>query len=312
MAQVGEKVVVAPIDLAIERIRRVYRGWNRNTSVEQMRADWDTAFEGCSVPVSCERVSAGGVDGEWIAPSGASQDKAILYFHGGGFRLGSVASHRDLIARIAAASGCRALAINYRLAPEHRFPAALDDTVAAYRGMLDGGLKPENIAFAGDSAGGNLVLAAMLSLRERGLPLPVAGVQMSPWTDLAATGASYVSRADADPIHVRPMILALAKNYLGPDGDPRNPLASPLYADLRELPPLLIQVGDRETVLDDSTKFAEKARAAGVDVELQVWDGMIHVFQMFGAELAEARQAVDAIAGFLRHHLDINAEREPQ
>ena len=312
MAQSDEDITVVPIDLAIERIRRVYRGWNRNTSVAQMRSDWDTAFENSSVPASCERVSAGSVDGEWIAPSGASQDKAILYFHGGGFRLGSVASHRDLIARIADASGCRVLAINYRLAPEHRFPAALDDALAAYDWLRDQGAMPENIAFAGDSAGGNLVLAAMLRLRERGLTLPVAGVLMSPWTDLAATGASYVSRADADPIHARPMILALAKNYLGPDGDPCNPLASPLHADLAGLPPLLIQVGDRETVLDDSILFADKARAAGVDVELQVWDGMIHVFQMFGAELAEARRAVDAVAGYLRRHLHIKADRRPQ
>jgi acetyl esterase/lipase len=151
----------------------------------------------------------------------------------------------------------------------------------------------------------------MLSLRERDLPLPVAGVLMSPWTDLAATGASYASRAEADPIHQRPMILALAKNYLGEQGDPRHPLASPLYADLKGLPPLLIQVGNRETVLDDSTMFAAKARGAGVDVELQVWDGMIHVFQMFGAELAEAHQAILSIAQFLNRHLDIKAERAP-
>jgi acetyl esterase/lipase len=312
MAQADEDIATAPIDLAIERIRRVYRAWNRNTSVEQMRSDWDTAFETSSVPASCERVTAGGIDGEWTAAGGAPHDKAILYFHGGGFRLGSVSSHRDLIARIAGASGCRVLAINYRLAPEHRFPAPIDDVVAAYRWMLDQGLTSGNIAFAGDSAGGNLVLAALLVLRERGLPLPVAAVLMSPWTDLAATGASYVSRADADPIHARPMILALAKSYLGDGGDPRHPLASPLYADLKELPPLLIQVGDRETVLDDSTMFTEKARAAGVDVELQVWDGMIHVFQMFGAELAEARQAVDALAGFLRQHLRIEADRRSQ
>ncbi|MFH1340269.1 MAG: alpha/beta hydrolase [Pseudomonadota bacterium] len=312
MAQVKEEVVVTPIDLAIERIRRIYQGWNRNTPVEQMRADWDTAFEGCSVPVSCERVLAGGVDGEWIAADGAPGDKAILYFHGGGFRLGSVASHRDLIARIADASCCRVLAINYRLAPEHRFPAALDDALAAYDWLRAQGSRPENIAFAGDSAGGNLVLAAMRRLREHGLPLPVAGVLMSPWTDLAAGGASYVSRADADPIHARPMILALAKAYLGDDGDPRHPMASPLYADLAGLPPLLIQVGDRETVLDDSTLFAEKARAAGVDVDLQVWDGMIHVFQMFGNELCQAQQAVDAIAGFLRQHLRIDVDRRPQ
>jgi monoterpene epsilon-lactone hydrolase len=312
MTRATEDIAAAPLDLVIERIRGVYRSWGRGTPVAQMRSDWDVAFGACAMPASCERVSAGGVDGEWIAAGGGQPGKAILYFHGGGFRLGSVSSHRELTARISEASACRVLAINYRLAPEHHFPAPLEDAIAAYGWMRDQGLKPENIAFAGDSAGGNLVLAAMLSLRERGLPLPAAGVLMSPWTDLAATGVSYTSRADADPIHQRPMILALAKNYLGPDGDPRNPLASPLYADLGGLPPLLIQVGDRETVLDDSTMFAEKARAAGVDVELQVWDGMIHVFQMFAAELAEARRAIDSIAEFLDKQLQMKAERAPQ
>jgi monoterpene epsilon-lactone hydrolase len=312
MAHASENISESPLDLVIERIRCVYRGWGRDTSVAQMRADWDAAFAGCTVSASRQRVSAGGVDGEWIAASDARRDKAVLYFHGGGFRLGSVSSHRELIARISQASGCRVLAINYRLAPEHRFPAPVDDAMAAYRWMLDQGLRPENIVLAGDSAGGNLALAAMLGLRERGMPLPAAAALMSPWTDLAATGASYVSRADADPIHQRPMILALAKNYLGEGGDPRHPLASPLHADLAGLPPLLIQVGDRETVRDDSAMFADKARAAGVDVELQVWDGMIHVFQMFAAELAEGRQAIASIAEFIDRHLHAQAEREPQ
>jgi epsilon-lactone hydrolase len=309
MARAGENIATAPIDLAIARIRAVYRGWNRDTSVAQMRSDWDAAFGGSTAPVRCERVSAGGVDGEWISPADAPEDKAILYFHGGGFRVGSVASHRDLIAQIALTSGCRVLAINYRLAPEHRFPAALDDALAAYSWMLDRALKSGNVAFAGDSAGGNLVLAAMLVLRERRLPLPVSAVLMSPWTDLAATGVSYVSRAEADPIHQRPMILALAKHYLGGQGDPCDPLVSPLYADLAGLPPLLIQVGDRETALDDSVMLAEKARAAGVEVNLEVWDRMIHVFQMFGAELPEAHRAIASIAGFLDRHLHIKAER---
>ncbi|HVQ68765.1 MAG TPA: alpha/beta hydrolase [Bradyrhizobium sp.] len=309
MARAGEDIATAPIDLAIARIRAVYRSWNRDTSVAQMRSDWDAAFGGSTAPVAYERVCAGSVDGEWISPANVPEDNAILYFHGGGFRLGSVTSHRDLMAQIALASGCRVLAINYRLAPEHRFPTALDDALVAYGWMLDRGLKSENVAFAGDSAGGNLVLAAMLALRERGLPLPVSAVLMSPWTDLAATGSSYVSRAEADPIHQRSMILALAKNYLGGQGDPYDPLVSPLYADLAGLPPLLIQVGDRETVLDDSVMFADLARAAGVDVSLEVWDGMIHVFQMFGAELPEARQAIASIAGFLNRHLHIKAER---
>ena len=309
MARAGEDIATAPIDLAIARIRAVYRNWNRDTTVAQMRGDWDAAFGGSTAPAKYERVFAGGVDGEWIIPADAPEDKAILYFHGGGFRIGSVASHRDLIARIALASGCRVLAINYRLAPEHRFPAALDDALVAYGWMLDRGLKPDSVVFAGDSAGGNLVLAAMLALRERGLPLPIAAALMSPWTDLAATGTSYVTRAEVDPIHQRPMILALAKNYLGGQGDPCDPLVSPLYADLRDLPPLLIQVGDRETVLDDSVMFADLARAAGVDVHLEVWDGMIHVFQMFGAELSEAHRAIASIAGFLNQHLHIKAER---
>jgi epsilon-lactone hydrolase len=311
MTRTSEDIAAAPLELVIERIRRVYRGWNRSTSVAQMRIDWDDAFPADIAPISHQRVSVGGLDGEWIAGSDAPHDKAVLYFHGGGFRLGSVSSHRELIARISQACGCRVLAINYRLAPEYRFPAPLEDALAAYGWMLDRGLRPENIALAGDSAGGNLVLTTMLGLRERGLPLPATGVLMSPWTDLAATGETYVSRADADPIHQRPMILALAKDYLGEGGDPRDPQASPLYADLTGLPPLLIQVGDRETVLADSTMFADKAHAARVDVELQVWGGMIHVFQMF-AELPEAHRAIASIAEFLKRQLQMNADRRPQ
>ncbi|WP_338831129.1 alpha/beta hydrolase [Bradyrhizobium sp. 27S5] len=311
MSSAGDDIAITPVDRAIVRLHAIYRNWTRETSVAQMRSDWDVAFAGCSVPVICRQVSAGGVDGEWIVPADAPRDKAMLYFHGGGFRIGSVASHRDLAALIADASGCRVLTINYRLAPEHRFPAALDDALIAYRYLRDQGLRPADIAFAGDSAGGNLVLSAMLAARDRGLPLPAAGALMSPWTDLTAAGASYQSRAEVDPIHQRAMILALAKNYLGKDGDPRDPLASPLYADLAGLPPLLVQVGDRETVRDDATELAAKAKAAGVDVELQIWDGMIHVFQMF-PEIPQAGQAIASLAKFLRKHLHIGHQRAPQ
>jgi epsilon-lactone hydrolase len=308
MMRASDDTVLDPVEAATRRIQSVYRSWNRETTAAQMRSDWDAAFAGCTVPVLCRQVTAGGVDGEWIVPADARSDKTILYFHGGGFRLGSVASHRDLIARTAEASGCRVLAVNYRLAPEHRFPAALEDALSAYDWMRAQGFTPENIALAGDSAGGNLVLTTMLGLRDRSRPLPAAGVLMSPWTDLAATGESYQSRAASDPIHQRAMILALAKSYLGERGDPRNPLASPLYADLSGLPPLLIHAGDRETVRDDATILAGKAKAAGVDAELQVWDGMIHVFQMF-PEIPQAKAAVAAIAAFLRWHLRISAER---
>ena len=311
MAGASDDIAVTPVDRAIARLRAIYRGWTRETSVVQMRSDWDAAFAGCSVPVSCHPLSAARVNGEWLEPAGAPRDKAILYIHGGGFRIGSVASHRDLAARIADASGCRLLTFNYRLAPEHRFPAALDDALIAYQYLRDQGLCPADIAFAGDSAGGNLVLGTMLAARDRGLPLPAAGALMSPWTDLAATGASYQSRAEADPIHQRAMIVALAKNYLGKDGDPHEPLASPLYADLSRLPPLLVQVGDRETVRDDSTELAARTKAAGGDIELQVWDGMIHVFQMF-PEIPQAREAIASLAAFLRKHLHIDHERAPQ
>jgi epsilon-lactone hydrolase len=308
MTHAANDTMLDPVERAIQRIQSVYANWNRQTTAVQMRSDWDAAFAGCSVPVICRGVSAGGVDAEWIVPADAPADKAILYFHGGGFRLGSIASHRDLIAGIAEASGCRALAINYRLAPEHRFPAAPEDALTAFDWLRAQGFAADNIALAGDSAGGNLVLTTMLGLRDRGEPLPAAGVMMSPWTDLAATGESYQNRAAADPIHQRSMILALAKNYLGEGGDAFNPLASPLYADLTGLPPLLIQAGDRETVRDDATMLAAKARAAGVDAELQVFDGMIHVFQMF-PEIPQAAEAIAAIAAFLRRHLRLNAEK---
>ncbi|WP_076862852.1 alpha/beta hydrolase [Bradyrhizobium mercantei] len=311
MGNAGDDIAIDPVERAIARLRAIYRNWTRETTVAQMRSDWDAAFAGCSVPVTCQPVSVGGVDGEWLVPANAPRDKAILYFHGGGFRIGSIASHRDLAARIADASGCRVLSINYRLAPEHRFPAALDEALIGYQYLREQGLRPAEIAFAGDSAGGNLVLAAMLAARDRGLPLPAAGALMSPWTDLAATGASYESRAEADPIHQRAMILALARNYLGKDGDVSDPLASPLYADLARLPALLVQVGDRETVRDDSTELAARAKAAGVDVELQVWDGMIHVFQMF-PEIPQAREAIASLAKFLRNHLHIGHQRAPQ
>ncbi|PDT78859.1 alpha/beta hydrolase [Bradyrhizobium sp. C9] len=311
MGTAGDDIAITPVDRAIERLRAIYRGWSRDTSMAQMRSDWDAAFSGGSAPVTIEPVSAGGIDGEWLVPSDAPRHKAILYIHGGGFRIGSVASHRELAARIADASGCRLLSVNYRLAPEHRFPAALDDALIAYHYLRDQGLRPADIAFAGDSAGGNLVLAVMLAARDRGLPLPAAGALMSPWTDLTASGASYQSRAAVDPIHQRAMILALARNYLGKDGDPHDPLASPLYADLAGLPPLLVQAGDRETVRDDSTELAVRAKAAGCDVELQVWDGMIHVFQMF-PEIPQAREAIASLATFLRSHLHIGHERAPQ
>jgi acetyl esterase/lipase len=203
------------------------------------------------------------------------------------------------MARIGAAARCRVLGVNYRLAPEALFPAPVDDALAVYHWLTAAGVPPSQIAVGGDSAGGGLAAALLLALRDRGGVLPAAAVLLSAWTDLTAEGESYATRSDADPIHQRAMILATARQYLGPQGDASNPLASPLFGGLAGLPPLLLQVGDRETVLDDSTRFAAKARAAGVRADLEVYDNMIHVFQQFADEIPEARLAIAAIGRFL-------------
>lgn len=296
MAHTDSNIASSPVEQAIARLKNIYRKWTKTTPIGQMRSDWDAAF--ATSLTAGKTVMIGDICAEWIVPQTVTRNALLLYFHGGGFRMGSAASHRDLIARIADASGCRVLAVDYRLSPEHRFPAPVEDAVAAYRWLRSQGARADDIAIVGDSAGANLALAAMLVLRKDGDDLPKAAVLMSPWTDLAATGASYATRTAADPVHQRGMVLALAKAYLG-DHDPSDPLASPLYADLRGLPPLLIQVGDRETVRDDAVMLAEKAKAAGVQVKLEIWDGMIHVFQMFDAQLVEADQAVQSIANFL-------------
>ena len=293
----------APIDAVIARVRKVYGGWGRSTTVEQMRRDWDELFASNAFTATFEPVSAGGVNAQWIAAPGAQRDKVVLYFHGGGFQVGSVRSHRELMACISEVGACRVLGVDYRLAPEHRFPVALHDARAAYDWLLVQGMRAADIVLAGDSAGAGLALSALLSLRDADRPLPAAAVLMSAWTDLTASGRSYETRAHSDPINQRCMILAMARSYLGDEPDARDPLASPLFADLKGLPPLLMQVGDRETVLSDSTQFADKARAAGVSVELEVWEHMIHVFQQFPGELIEARRAMQTIGAFLQTHL---------
>lgn len=299
----GETVVDPAVEAVIARIRAVYAGWRRSTPVAQMRADWDALFWRDDLPATVTPVDADGVEARWIVASGVSTDRVLIYLHGGGYTMGSVTSHHDLIARLSLASDCRALGVNYRLLPEAGFPAPVDDALTVYRWLLDQGVAPARIAIAGDSAGGGLGAALLLAIRDQQLPMPAAAVLLSAWLDLEANAESYQTRAAADPIHQRPMILALASRYLGEHGNPRDPLASPLYGELQGLPPLLIQVGDRETGRDDSTLFAARARAAGVEVEVEVWDGMIHVFQQFAAELPQARDAIEQIGRFLRKRL---------
>jgi monoterpene epsilon-lactone hydrolase len=294
------------VSSVVELLRGTYARWTRTTTIEQMREDWDNLFRDRAEPWPVEKLEAGGVPAEWIAAAGARADRAILYLHGGGFRMGSIDSHRELMQRLSTAADARVLGIDYRLVPEHAFPAPVEDALSAYRWLLDIGLRPECIALAGDSAGAGLVLSCMFAARAANLELPCAAYLMSPWTDLAATGATFVSRAAADPLHQRPMILNMAKTYLGPSADPHDPLASPLYGDPGGLPPLLIQCGDRETILDDSVRFAEHARNAGVAVELEVYPSMIHVFQAFD-ELRSARQALASAGSFLSRYF---AERQ--
>lgn len=245
--------------------------------------------------VHCQPVVRHGISGEWIAGPSAGPE-VILYLHGGAYTLGSVSTHRHWIARLVKAAGVRGLAIDYRLAPEHPFPAALDDTLGFYQWLLEEGVEPGRILLAGDSAGGGLALAALLRLRDAGMPLPAGAVCLSPWTDLALTGASLDTKAAVDPILNRDMLRANAAHYIG-DQPATGPLVSPLYADLTGLPPLLIQVGSDEVLLDDSTRLAERAQAVGVDVTLEIWEEMFHVFPMFPF-LPESRKALESILRF--------------
>ena len=271
---------------------------------EEMRADFEqvTSFFPVPADVRCEPVDAGGVPAEWIMTPQATAERVILYLHGGGYTTGSVNTHRELISRLSRAAGARVLAIDYRLGPEHPFPAAVEDATTAYRWLLENGVEPTRIVIAGDSAGGGLTVAALVALRDAGNPLPAAGVCLSPWVDLEGIGESMTTKAEVDPMVQRDHLLAMAKAYLG-DANPRTPLAAPLYADLTGLPPLLIHVGTAETLLDDSTRLAERARSAGVDVVLEPWEDMIHVWHFFASMLPEGQQALDRVGEFIRERV---------
>lgn len=254
--------------------------------------------------VQVQPAEVGGVPGEWVTPPNAAPGPALLYIHGGAWIICSPRTHRALVARLAAAAGVRAFSVDYRLAPEHPFPAGLEDCVAAYRGLLAAGVLPHQVVVAGDSAGGNLTLALLLALKARGEPLPAAAVCLSPVTDLAGTGESMRTKAKVDPILGR-LAASGAKDgytrlqYMG-DSDPANPLVSPLYGDLGGLPPLLIHVGEDEILLDDSIRFAQRANAAGVPAQVVVWPGLFHVFQIFGPLVPQAGRSIRQLGAFIR------------
>ncbi|MGD9615323.1 MAG: alpha/beta hydrolase [Alphaproteobacteria bacterium] len=290
-------------DAEIAALRAKLAERPRSPDYRQRRLDIDARGREYGVPadVSVEPVSANGVRAEWVSTPGAADDAAILYLHGGGYVIGSLDSHRHLVAEAGRDAGCWALALDYRLAPEHPFPAAVDDAVAGYRYLLGRGIKPGRIAIAGDSAGGGLVVATMVAIRDAGLPQPGCGWCISPWVDMEAIGESMTGKAETDPTVQKPGILDMARLYLN-GADPRSPLAAPLYADLKGLAPLLIQVGACETLLDDAIRLAQVAGASDVYVELQTWPEMIHVWHLFHPELSAGKKAIASGGVFVRAH----------
>ncbi len=277
-----------------------------SVTLAELRADYDALLEnyaGRAVPLPTgtlvEAVNVDGIPAEWVRPSAADAQRVVLYLHGGAYMLGSLQSHRDLVARLSHAAGVRSLQIAYRLAPEHVFPAALEDALTAYRWLLAHGTQPEHIVLAGDSAGGGLSLALLQSIRSEKLPMPAGAALISPWTDLAGTVESRVTRDAADPIFSGAGINALAQFYAGAE-DKANPLLSPINADLQGFPPLLIEVGRDEVLLDDSLQLADHARTAQVQVELTVWEDMWHVFQTYAPFLPAGQQSLENIGRFIR------------
>ena len=278
----------------------------------QARENFEAMLAGIPTPedVTFESTTLGGVPARWSATPGASMERVLFYLHGGAYLLGSSLGYRPLFSALARAAGARGLALDYRLAPENPFPAAVDDAVSAYRALLSQGIAPGSIAIAGDSAGGGLTVAMLVAARDAGLPMPAAAVAISPWADLECTGGSMLSKAAEDPSLNREGLLAMASIYLN-GVSPRAALASPLYANLAGLPPLLIQVGSAEVLLDDATRLAARAAEADVAVQLEVWPRMPHVWHVFAFTLSEGRDAIAAAGAFVsarfRKHQEASA-----
>jgi epsilon-lactone hydrolase len=287
-------------------LQRVTGALALNFSVQEQRTRLDElARRGIRLPrgVTIRTVQAGGVHAEWIEPTGYIPKKVILYLHGGGYCVCSLDTHRGLAARLALASHARSLVIDYRLAPEHPFPAALEDALSAYRWLLAQGFSSNQLVIGGDSAGGGLTMATAVRLRDLDQPLPAALFLLSPWTDLTFSGESFKTRKKLDPIFGgEGNRLGFAPAYLGLQ-DPTNPLISPLFAELRNLPPTLIHVGSDEILLDDSTRLNTKLNAAGVITRLNVWDDMWHVFQIFAPYVPEALHAINQIGDFVYEYV---------
>lgn len=260
--------------------------------------------------VSVEETTVNGLYAEWLRPKDAREAKVLLYLHGGAYVIGNCRTHRNIASHIARAARINVLLPEYRLAPEHRFPAGIEDAVGVYRFLLSEGFKPADITIAGDSAGGGLTVATLLSLRHAGDPMPANAVLLSPFLDITASGESMQTRADQDPWFEQRDIEVVAGLYCNDDSEVRNPLVSPVFAHVHGLPPAYIQVGDDEILLSDSTRFAAMLEEAGVDVELEIWPEMWHVFQLFIGKMPEARAAINKIGEYLCRTRDESAGSE--
>ena len=279
--------------------RREAKARNLGLTLENQRKQFEDLATRGTPPGGMFSVSvvANGVPCEWVKTAKGTDAHTIFFLHGGSYTHGSIPSHRSLAARLAEASGGRALVVGYRLAPEAPYPAALDDALRAYAWLLKR-VPHKKILFAGDSAGGGLALATMLKLRDEKTPLPAAAALLCPWVDLECTSASYATLAGQDPVLRKEALLESAGHYLQ-QGNPRDPLASPLHGNLKGLPPLFIQLGTLDSLLDEGEQLAVKAREAGVKVELDVWKGMIHDWHIFGSRLPEAGKAIRKVGAFI-------------
>jgi len=274
-------------------------GWQeRRQRIEEVGSVWPVAED-----IELERVDVDGVPGEWSTAPGSDASRVLLYFHGGGYCSGSILSHRRLVTEAGRAAKVRTLAIEYRLAPEHPFPAALDDAFSAWNFLRTSGIAAGHIAVGGDSAGGGLTLALINRLRKADESIPGCAWLISPWTDLTLSGSTLATKDAVDPIIHKAYLAELADAYLPPDMDRLDPRVSPLFADLSGLPPTLIQVGACETLLEDSTRFARAAGAANIAVTLQIWPDMIHAFPMWNAHLEPGRRALAEAGEFIRRQL---------
>jgi len=256
-----------------------------------------------AIGIEVESSQLAGIDVDWLRPKKSDKSKVIFYLHGGAYVIGSRRTHRQMVSHMARAAGAVAVLPEYRLAPEHPFPAGIDDAVAVYRALLESGYKPENIVISGDSAGGGLSVATLLALRHAGDPLPAAAVLLSPFLDVTASGESATTRAGKDPWFEVTDMEVVARYYCPDESKWREPLVSPVFANVSGLPPMLIQVGDDEILLSDSTRLVEKLDAAGIDVEFEIFPDMWHVFQMFVGKMPEGKKAVAKIGDYIRRRL---------